>query len=242
MSMEMSLNQKIEWVKDLLSGQYSLWDRDTFYIPVTDIPDNITGHFWEILQKFERDGLVKKAHLGYAGLFDAEHKPEIFEKIGDDGKIPTVTFEDGNGKAKTKKLFPTYYVKIDAAKLNGSSSKSPKEEVKFDALAGELSYGKKVLAFRGTKDKLRLRLFKAVWDEKCVVKKGKTIIKGMALPLGTVAARMELVDSSRDYERSADIKDKLSRLIKNTKTTLRLNELPVTIRKQNGVQIVVDIK
>lgn len=110
----MTLNQKIDWVKDLLSGQHSLWNRSDFYIPTQDISTDVAGHFWEIIQKFEREGLVKKAYLGYAGLFDADHKPEVFETIGDDGKIPKFSYKDDEDKkTKTVKLIPTYYIEID---------------------------------------------------------------------------------------------------------------------------------
>lgn len=241
--MGMNLNQKIEWVKDLLSGQYSLWNRNVFYVPARDIPDNVSEYFWEILQKFRQDGLIKETYLGYAGLFDAEYLPEVFKKIGEDGKIPTITVEDGKGKAKTTKLLPTYYIEIDAAKLNGAKPHTTREEVEFDPLNGVISFGKISHSFQEkNKEKLRLRFLKATWNDKKVIKNGKEKAKGMPLPPGTVAARMELVDSKLDFDRNQQLKDKLDRLIKNLKTALRKKKLPITIRKEGGVQIVVEIK
>ncbi|MCP6718958.1 MAG: hypothetical protein KJI71_01825 [Patescibacteria group bacterium] len=243
MDMEMTINQKIEWVKDLLSGQYSLWNRRDFYIPVSEIPTNIAGHFWEILKKFEREGLVRKAYLGYAGLFDAEHKPEVFKKIGDDGKIPAITYEDGKGKKVKKKLQPTYYIEIDATKLSGGKQYFTKEDVKFEPLNGTISFGKISHSFQeNNKEKLRVRLFKALWNDRKVIKGGKEKTKGLPLPPGTVAARMELVESKQDFDRNQQLKKKVALLIKNVKTTLRLKKLPITIRKSGGIQIVIEIK
>lgn len=244
MSMEMTLNQKIDWVKDLLSGQHSLWNRNDFYVRAQDIPTSIAGHFWEIIEKFEREGLVKKAYLGYAGLFDAAHKPEVFEKIGEDGKIPKFSYKDDvDKKTKTVKLIPTYYIKIVVAKLNGKKDYSVKDEVDFDLLNETISYGKISHSFQeNNKEKLRARFFKALWDERKIIKGGKEKITGLSLPPGTVAARMELVESKQDFDKNQQLKEKLSELIKNLKTTLRRKELPITIRKAGGIQIVVEIK
>ena len=239
----MTLNQKIEWVKDLLAGQHSLWNRNDFYVPVQDIPDVIEGHFWEILQKFEREGLVKKAHLGYAGLFDDKHKPEVFERIGDDGKIPIITYEDGEGKKVKKKLQPTYYIEIDSAKLSSGKQFLLKKGVDFEPLNGTISFGKISHSFQeNNKEKLRVRLFKALWADRKVIKSSKEKMKGLPLPPGTVAARMELVESKQDFDRNQQLKKKLALLIKNVKTTLRLKRLPITIRKSGGIQIVIEIK
>lgn len=256
----MTLKQKIEWVKDLLSGEHSLRNRSDFYIPAQDIPDYIAGHFWEILEKFEREGLVKEAYLGYAGLFDAEHQPEVFERIGEDGKPPVTNIDffeapkkgeknpetailKGKYKSQTVELLPTYYIEIDAAKLNGSKPQSSKEDVEFDALNGVISFGKISHTFQeNNREKLRLRLFKALWKDRKVIKKGKTKPSGMPIPPGTVAVKMELVTSNRDFDRNQQLREKLSELIKNVKTTLRRKKLPITIRKTGGIQIVVEIK
>ncbi|HEY4505906.1 MAG TPA: hypothetical protein VJJ24_00390 [Candidatus Paceibacterota bacterium] len=243
MDMEMTLNQKIDWAKDLLSGQHSLWNRNDFYVLAQDIPVNIAKHFWEILEKFEREGLVKKAYLGYAGLFDAEHKPEVFKKIGNDGKIPIITYKDGTGKIKNRKLQPTYYIEIDATKLSAGKQYPTKEEVEFEPLNGTISFGKISHSFQeNNKEKLRARLFKALWDDRKVIKNGKEKMKGLPLPSGTVAARMELVESKQDFDRNQQLKKKLALLIKNIKTTLRLKKLPITIRKSGGIQIVIEIR
>ena len=79
--MEMTLNQKIDWVKDLLSGQHSLWNRNDLYVPAQNIPANIAEHFWEILEKFEREGFVKKV--------------EDVVKVGDIVRAKVIKAEDG---------------------------------------------------------------------------------------------------------------------------------------------------
>lgn len=261
--MEMTLNQKIERVRDLLSGQHSLWNRNVFYIPAQDIPPNITGHFWEILEKFEREGLVKKAYFGYAGLFDAEHIPEVFEKIRENEKIPSVTVEffeapkrgeknpriavvKGKYKSKNIELLPTYYIEIDASKLNQTGAfvhSVSKGEVEFDALNGIISFGKIIYAFqKARKGQLRLKLFKALRDERRVIKNGKVKPTGMSLPPGTVASRMDLISSPKDFDKNESIKNELDALIKNVKINLQRKKLPIRIYKKGGIQIVIEVK
>jgi len=209
----MTLNQKIDWVKDLLSGEHSLRNRNDFYIPTQDIPANIDEHFWEILQKFEREGLVKKAYLGFAGFFDDERKPEVFKTIGEDGSIPEVSYEDGNGKKKIRKLLPTYYIEIDATKLdNAKTQRATREEVEFDPLSGVISFEKINYAFHKKGDKTRRNFFRQLWGKRKIKKAEVVKRKGELTPPETVATNLDFIDSAQMFDRSSTAKDKLDAL------------------------------
>lgn len=231
--MGMNLDEKIKRVVAIVDEALVIQKANPVYVPTLYFEPGNLGFPSprDVFRVLLENGAVK-SHTRWWG----------YEMIGKNGKR---TFEKtSSDEPQNDDDFEVYEIEVDERKLRqfSSAKRVATDEIEFRALAEELIYGKKVLAFRGTKDKLRLRLFKALWDDRCVVKNGKTIIKGISLPPSTVASRMELVDSNRDYERSTEVKEKLSRLIKNTKTTLRLKGMPITIRKQNGVQIVIEIK
>lgn len=247
MYMDMNLGQKLDWVKDSLSSHFSLWNREDLYFPVAQIPSDVQDHFWDIILKYKREGLVEKAYLGYGGLFDTEQKPEVFKKIGEDGKIPSFTYQDGNGKSHTTKLIPTYYIKIDSKKLRqgvtDSLHNTEKGEVEFDAQHRTIHFGKTHYTFqKGRADQSRYNLFKELWKEKRVVRGEKVKSKGMPLQPGTVASRMEMVDGSHGFERNKAAVAKLNALIKNLETNLRRKKIPIRIYKKGGIQIVVGAK
>ncbi|OGZ10756.1 MAG: hypothetical protein A3C93_05570 [Candidatus Lloydbacteria bacterium RIFCSPHIGHO2_02_FULL_54_17] len=116
MDMETTINQRIKSAEDVLEGYYSLFGRNKLYIPAKDLSVSLEQDFWEIILKFQREGLVKKAYLGY-GEGMTEGKPEVFKTMGEDGNIPTHTIEIGGRKTEVQ-LKPIYYIEIDATKLS----------------------------------------------------------------------------------------------------------------------------
>ena len=128
MDMVTTINQRIKSVDDALQGYYSLWGIDKLYIPAKDLPVSLEQDFWEIILKFQRDGLVKEAYLGY-GEGMTEGKPEVFKTMGKDGNIPTHTIEIGGKKTKVQ-LKPIYYIEIDPSRWNfRGNGKTKKDEV-----------------------------------------------------------------------------------------------------------------
>src|SRR3989338_7267839 len=103
MDMETTINQRIKSAEDVLEGYYSLFGRNKLYIPAKDLSVSLEQDFWEIILKFQREGLVKKAYLGY-GEGMTEGKPEVFKTMGEDGNIPTHTIEIDATKLSKDKL------------------------------------------------------------------------------------------------------------------------------------------
>lgn len=194
-------------------------------------------------------------HLGFPSPRDA------FRVLLENGAVKSHTkwwgYEtiEENGKRKFDKTstdepqndddFEVYEIGVDERKLRQFSAvkNTQSEGIEFDALNGTISYGKMHYAFqKGRQNQMRLKLFRELWEFRKVTQGKKTKRKGEALPPGTVATRIELVDSSQGFEKNKTAKEKLGALLKNVEGTLQRKKIPIRLYQKGGIQIVVDLK
>lgn len=117
-------------------------------------------------------------------------------------------------------------------------------EVDFSAQQKTLRYGDIIYSFQKARaDHKRFLLIKELWESRSLIGGGRAKRKGEKLPIETVAVRIGLIESAQIYfhKYNKENREKMRQLVKNINTDLRRKSIPMKIKLEGGIQIVVSI-
>jgi len=234
MKMEMTLEEKMQRVSLIIDEALAVQKTNPVYIPAAYFSSENLGFPTpkDVFRVLRENNSIRKIEECW-GYDELKKNKQAFVKTNSE-------------KAVTDEDYKVYEIEINERKFSykptAKNQRLSKDDVEFDALNGGISYGKITYTFqKGRKSQLRLTLFRVLWDERQIKNAEKIRRAGMALPLETVAAKMELVDSARDFNKNIELKNKLNKLIKNVETNLQRKKLPIRLYKSGGLQIIIEV-
>lgn len=234
--MGMSLEEKVSRVSGVIEEALIIQKTNPVYVPIISLSAERLGfaNARDAVRLLREDGVIKTMKTCWG-----------FDEIKRDKtqKFVRTNYED----AATDTDYQAYEIEIDERRLNQRSARisgrGTKNEVRFDSLNGRISFlGMNHTFQKGNKNQLRLKLLRALWNKRKVIKDGKVKSKGMPFPSSAVAVQLGLIDDPQAFDKDAEAKDAFDSLVKNTVRTLRDKGFPVKIQKAGGVQIVIGIK
>ncbi len=181
-----------------------------------------------ILGSLQTDGIIDSISIGYVpiSVMPTSHAVMSSEKSYD---YPNIGYKIEVNKQKIEKLGSRLESKFQ--------EESERETVEYNPLTGVVRHGMKIYKFhRGRK---RALLFQKLWENHKLIKRGREIIKGESLTSEAYAVQINLIESSRDYNRKKSTQTTFLSLIKEINRNLKDKKIPAHIVQENGIQLVI---
>ena len=104
-------------------------------------------------------------------------------------------------------------------------------KIEFDSLNGVLRCGKLAHAFHSKSGSAswNLKLFRELWNS-----------MNKALPQYTLAIRIELVESAKEFEQSKKMQQRFLNIVKSIKGILNEKGFPISIEQKKGILLKIE--
>ncbi len=125
-----------------------------------------------------------------------------------------------------------------------NADNSIKGKIDFNSQTGVLRFGDVSHGFQRGKDgdKMKLNLFRKLWENRKYIKSGVEIIKGESKTSEFLACTLGLVPYAKDLERMPSKKEEFTNLIKSINKFSKSKGFPFRVERKNGVQLIISEK